>query len=72
MKPHLQYIRSQPDRGSKIKAARERRPQLEAIRDATDAKMKEVLSATQYTKYEVLREEFKKRMRDRMRKQMRS
>jgi len=52
---------------AKPDALRERRPQLDAIRDRTDGEVKSVLDADEYTRYVELREKFRAEIRERIR-----
>ncbi len=63
MQPHLQAIMGQTSRMAKMRAAQERRPQLQKIRDTTDQQMRDLLDEQQYARYLALRESFREELR---------
>lgn len=66
LRPHVAYIRDQPDRRARIAALRERRGEIQRIRAETDAQIQPVLTAQQYTRYLELRAELRRELRERL------
>jgi len=67
MRPHIEYIRKQPSRPARRRAAMERKEALRKIRTETIDAMKGVLTEDQFERFLELREEFRRKMADRMR-----
>ena len=67
LEPHLRAISSQSSRRDKAREARKRKPQIDAIRAATESKMKAALDSEQFAAYVALREELRQEFRARAR-----
>ena len=67
LRPHVEYIRKQPNRLAKRRAATERKEALRAIRAETSDAMKAVLTEDQFERFLELREELRKQVAERMR-----
>lgn len=67
LEPHLKAITAAPSRRDRVRVARERKPQIDAIRAATESQMKAALDAPQFAAYLELREELRQEFRNRAR-----
>jgi hypothetical protein len=65
LQPHVAYVRSQPTRFAKFEAARAIRPEVQRLREQTDAAIQPVLTADQYARYVELRDELREALRER-------
>jgi len=69
LKPHIEYIRGQPDRRSKFVAFKERELQIQAVQQRTDVKVQALLSPKQYETYVRLKDELRDKIREAIREQ---
>lgn len=66
MGPHLAAIEAEGSRSAKIRVARAHREQMQAIRERTEVRLRELLDEAQYARYEELRRELRDELRPTM------
>ncbi|MEM9459054.1 MAG: hypothetical protein AAGF11_33055 [Myxococcota bacterium] len=66
MEPHLTAIAAETKRSAKIRVARSRQDQMQAIRSRAETELREVLDPDQYARYEEIRREMRATMKARL------